>query len=63
MLGECLAAQSRFEEAETLLLESHAAINKAMGANDPRVQRAKTRLQKLYEAWGKPEQAAAYRSL
>jgi serine/threonine-protein kinase len=61
MLGECLAAQSRFEEAETLLLESHAALNKAMGAKDPRVQKAKTRLSKLYEAWGKTDEAAKYR--
>jgi eukaryotic-like serine/threonine-protein kinase len=61
MLGECLAAQKRFEEAETLLLESHTAMNKAMGANDPRTRRARARLFKLYEAWGKPEQAAAYR--
>lgn len=60
MLGECLEAQNRYEEAETLLLESHAAMNKAMGANDPRVQSARLRLFKLYEAWGKPEQAAAY---
>ena len=63
MLGECLMAQNRYEEAETLLLESHTAMNKAMGANDPRVQRAKARLVKLYEAWGKPEEAAVYRAL
>lgn len=63
LLGECLAAQNRYEEAETLLLESHTAMNKAMGANDPRVQKARLRLFKLYEAWGRPEQAAAYRAL
>lgn len=51
----------RYEEAETLLLESHTALSKTMGANDPRVQKAKTHLVRLYEAWGKPEQAAAYR--
>jgi tetratricopeptide (TPR) repeat protein len=61
ILGECLAAQNRFEEAETLLLESHAAMDKAMGANDPRVKRAKARLVKFYEAWGKPDMAAKYR--
>jgi serine/threonine-protein kinase len=62
VLGECLAAQNRYEEAETLLLESHAALSKTMGGHDPRVQRARTRLAKLYEAWGKPEQAAAFQS-
>ena len=63
VLGECLTAQKRFEEAETLLLESHAALNKAMGTKDPRSQRARLRLFTLYEAWGKPEQAATYRAL
>jgi serine/threonine-protein kinase len=61
MLGECLAAQNRYEEAETLLLESHTTMNKTMGANDPRTKRATMRLVKLYEAWGKPEEAERYR--
>jgi serine/threonine-protein kinase len=60
-LGECLTLQGRFEEAEKLLLESHTALEKAMTARDPRTQKAKARLAKLYEAWGKPEQAAGFR--
>jgi serine/threonine protein kinase len=63
VLGECLVAQKRFEEAETLLLESHTAFNTALSANDPRTQKAKARLVRLYEEWGKPDQAAKYRPL
>ena len=62
VLGECLTAQKRFEEAETLLLESHTAVNKTLGANDPRTRRARDRLFRLYEAWGKPDQAESYRA-
>jgi serine/threonine-protein kinase len=61
LVGECLTAQKRFEEAEPLLLESHTAIEKALSARDPRTQSARERLVKLYEAWGKPEAAARFR--
>jgi serine/threonine protein kinase len=63
VLGECLTAQKRFEEAETLLLESHTALNKTLGANDPRTHKARRRLVALYEAWGKLERAAHFREL
>jgi eukaryotic-like serine/threonine-protein kinase len=59
-LGECLGVQKRFDEAEPLLLESHTALNKALGENDPRTQRARRRLVALYEAWGKPEIATKH---
>ena len=61
LLGECLTAQKRFEEAEPLLLESHIAIEKTLSARDPRTENAKARLVELYEAWGKPEKAVAFR--
>ncbi|MEY2562491.1 MAG: eukaryotic-like serine/threonine-protein kinase [Verrucomicrobiota bacterium] len=60
-LGECLMSQNRYEEAESILLESHAGLSKALGANDPRTRDARQRLLALYEAWGKPESANGYR--
>ncbi len=60
-LGECLAAQERFEEAETLLLASHTSFNRTLGMNDPRTRDARRRLSTLYEAWGKPESAIGFR--
>ena len=60
-LAECLTAQTRFDEAEPLLVESLAALEKTLGARDPRTARARHRLSKLYEAWGKPDEAARYR--
>lgn len=60
-LGECLVLENRYAEAEPLLLKSHTVFQKRMGSADSRTQAASTRLVDLYEAWGKPEQAAQYR--
>lgn len=61
-LGECLVMQTRYEEAEPLLLDCHNVFQARFGPTDPRTQSAKTRLIKLYEAWGKPGDAARYRT-
>jgi len=61
-LGECLVLQTRYAEAEPLLLESHRVFQGRMGAADPRTESARDRLIKLYEAWGKPAEAARYRT-
>ena len=58
-LGECLVAQHRYAEAETLLLEGLAGLE---ASGDGRASEARQRLADLYKAWGKPEQAAAYRT-
>jgi serine/threonine protein kinase len=57
-LGECLARQKRFDEAEPLLVESYAVLDSSLGQRDPRTNEAKQRLRGLYQVWGKPEQAA-----
>ena len=62
-LGECLTTQKRFAEAEPLLVESYASLKSRLGQRDPRTAEALQRLVKLYEAWGKPAQAAQYRAL
>jgi tetratricopeptide (TPR) repeat protein len=59
-LGECLTKQRRYAEAEPLLLESHNALEAALGGGDPRTQKARRRLAALYEAWQKPDAAARF---
>jgi hypothetical protein len=60
-LGECLTAEKRFAEAETLLTSGYAGMKSTWGDKDPRVREGRQRLVKLYDAWQKPEQAARYR--
>jgi tetratricopeptide (TPR) repeat protein len=61
-LGEFLAAQKRFPEAEPFLVASYESLKKSQTENSPRLRRARQRLANLYEAWNKPEQAAPYRT-
>ncbi len=60
-LGEFLAAQERFPEAETFLLASHESLGKSQAANSPRTLLALQRLVSLYEKWGRSDAARAYR--
>ncbi len=61
MLGECLMLLKRYDEAERLLIECHAAFETDCCKPGPEWMEARQRLVELYEAWGKPEQAARYR--
>jgi hypothetical protein len=61
VLGGCLARLGRFQEAEPLLLRGHEGLA-AAAARAPYRRAALTRLVALYEAWGKPDLAARYRS-
>ncbi len=61
LFGEVLAAEGRFDEAEPLLLDSHAQFLAGFGPDNGNPRRAARRLAELYEAWGRPEQAAEYR--
>ena len=63
MLGNSLAGQHRFEEAEALLLDSHAALREERGLDHQSTQRGLEWLVGLYEDWGRPEEAERYRSL
>jgi serine/threonine protein kinase len=62
-LGEFLTEQKRFPEAESFLVASHESLQKSQAANSPRTKRARERLANLYEAWNKPDQAAAYQEM
>ena len=59
--GECLMRLRQFGKAEGILLRTQSSLSKAMGAESPRVAKARARLAELYDAMGKPDQAAAWR--
>jgi tetratricopeptide (TPR) repeat protein len=61
LLGGSLAGQEKFGEAEPLLLAGYEAFTKTTGAPAQRVAEALDRVIELYEKWGKPEQAEAWR--
>ena len=61
-LGECLAAQARYAEAEPLLKESYEIVKTVHVPESPVLEEARQHLISLYDAWGKPQQAAVYRS-
>jgi hypothetical protein len=65
-LGGALLGQGRYAEAEPLVVSGYEGM-KARAATIPPVARprlteAALRLVRLYEAWGKPEQAAAWKA-
>jgi tetratricopeptide (TPR) repeat protein len=60
VLGGCLAAQRRFEEAEPLLVGAYEALAKDPADGKRRAGEAQARVSALYKAWGRPEQAAEY---
>ena len=61
-LGECLVCERQYEQAEPLLLESYESLKKSQGFENPRTARARDRIVKLYDSWGKPDAAAKYRA-
>lgn len=62
VLGASLTLQRRFAEAEPLLVSSYPIIKEKRGEREPRARRALARLADLYQAWGKPDKVALYRS-
>ncbi|MFQ5571934.1 MAG: tetratricopeptide repeat protein [Rhodothermales bacterium] len=61
-LGHCLSLLGRFEEAESLLLASNEGLSKLSGRDAIRQQQnTRERLVMLYESWGKPDRAAAFK--
>ncbi len=63
LLAVCLGSQGRFEEAEPLLLDSYTALRDERGLENDSTRQALERLTRLYEDWGRPEEAERYRSL
>ncbi|UCC31020.1 MAG: serine/threonine protein kinase [Phycisphaerales bacterium] len=62
LLGEYLAAQGHYEEAESLLLEGFATIESGHGKSHTTTPRALRRIVNLYDAWGKPDEASRWRA-
>jgi serine/threonine protein kinase len=60
-LGACLTAEGRYAEAEALLLRAHSGLESSRGHDHERTVEARQRLVALYEAWGRPDRAAAWR--
>ncbi len=63
LLGALLAAQGRYLEAETCLIESYRVIEASRGLKLIYTRQALERVIHLYEKWGKAELAADYRRL
>lgn len=62
VLGACLTAERRYREAEALLLRAAASLERSRGRDHERTVEARHRLVALYAAWGRPDQAAAWRN-
>jgi len=62
LLGACLQAEGKFERAEELLLQSLDVLRESRGPSDEHTRTAIRRLGELYEAWGRPQEAAKYRA-
>jgi serine/threonine-protein kinase len=61
-LGECLITRNRYAQAEPLLQRSYTTMKNVQGEHGPLTLEAVRRLAALYQAWGKPEEAARYES-
>ena len=60
-LGSCLTAERRFREAEPLLLHGFEGLRATRGEGHALTVEARQRLVALYEVWGRPDRAAAWR--
>ena len=65
MLGESLLGERRYSEAEPAIVfgyEGMAAHGEQVPASErPRLREAAERVVRLYEEWGKPEEAAGWK--
>jgi len=61
-LGSCLARLRRYDEAEPLLVNSYSILKTKRGPADALTLETLTQLIDLYQAWGKPDKAAQYRT-
>jgi tetratricopeptide (TPR) repeat protein/tRNA A-37 threonylcarbamoyl transferase component Bud32 len=65
LLGWSLTGQGRYAEAESLVVSGYEGMkereSRVAMPNRSRLREAAVRVIRLYEAWGKPEQAAAWK--
>jgi serine/threonine protein kinase/Tfp pilus assembly protein PilF len=63
LLGASLVALARYDEAEAVLLDARRDLDALPRPHGREIRATITRLVELYDAWGKPDRAAAYRAL
>ncbi len=63
LLGALLAARRRYPEAEACLVDSYRTIEAARGREANYARQALSRMVRLYDTWGKPEQVEQYRAI
>ena len=61
LLGVAVAGQGKFAQAEPLLLDAFARVKDNPQAPRDCKHQARRRIVRLYESWGKPDQAAEWR--
>jgi len=60
-LAEPLISLKRWEQAEGVLLESNSILEQALGSAHPRAGHCRAALVRVYEGWGKPDQAERWK--
>jgi Flp pilus assembly protein TadD len=58
-VGVCLTAAKRYPEAEASFVQALQVFEKALGRSHWRTDSTRSRLRRMYVAWGKPDRAAA----
>jgi tetratricopeptide (TPR) repeat protein len=61
--GACLTKLGRYRKAEEHLLVAHARLKTSLGDGHKRTQKAVQSIIKLYDTWGKADEATSYRAL
>ncbi len=61
LLGACLVSRSSYRQAEAGLIESYRRLDQVRGPHAIYTRKALGRIIDLYQAWGRPEEAEAYR--
>ena len=61
MYGVLLTERRRYADAEPHLLSAVEIVTNRLPEGDERTARARARVADVYEAWGRPDEAAAYR--
>ena len=61
-LGRCQTALRDYAVAEATLLDAHARLERSLGPSHGRTNQVRAALAKLYDAWGRPEQARIWRA-
>ena len=56
-LGECLADQGRYAEAETVMLEGYEKLTRTLPAGHSRFKTAAEGIAKMYRGWGNTAKA------